>query len=199
MVWIVDAETGNLRSLRNALQAVGVEAEVRRAPSGPLPWAVILPGVGAFGHAARRLEERGWMDFLRRHVAGGGALLGICLGMQLLFEASEESPGAEGLALLPGFVRRLGPRAPRLPHVGWARIQGAAPGTPEAGMDWAYFVHSYVCAPAEEGVTTAFAEYGEAFPAVVRKGHVTGVQFHPEKSQRTGLAFLRAWKEEGLP
>lgn len=198
MVWIVDADTGNLRSLCNALKAVGVSAEVRPTPSGPLPRAVILPGVGSFGFAALRLAERGWTDFLRRWRTLGGALLGICLGMQLLFESSEESPGAPGLGLLPGRVRRLSSHSPRLPHVGWARIQGADSKTPEGAMDFAYFVHSYVCVPAEEEITSAFAEYGEAFPAVVRRGRLTGVQFHPEKSQRSGLAFLRRWKEEVL-
>lgn len=196
MVWIVDGGTGNLRSLTNALQAVGLEVERRTEPAPGVPRAVVLPGVGAFGHAAGNLRKRGWYPFLRGWVKEGGPLLGICLGMQLFFETSEESPGEEGLGLVAGAVRRLGPRAPRLPHVGWAALRGAAPGTPESEVEWAYFVHSYVAEPEDGSVVAAVAEYGESFPAVVRVGGATGVQFHPEKSQRGGLRFLRAWARE---
>jgi len=196
MVWIVDAGTGNLRSLANALQAVGRKPEVRRTPGPPYPRAVVLPGVGAFGHAVQNLEERGWIGFLRRWAEEGRPLLGICLGMQLLFETSEESPGARGLGLLAGQVRRLGEKAPRLPHTGWAPLRGAAAGSPEAEVGWAYFVHSYVAEPRNPFVVAATAEYGEVFPAVVRSGSVTGVQFHPEKSQRGGLRLLGAWSRE---
>ncbi|MGC8763239.1 MAG: imidazole glycerol phosphate synthase subunit HisH [Acidobacteriota bacterium] len=199
MVWIVDAGTGNLRSLANALKAVGLRAEVRRTPGPGAPGAVVLPGVGAFGHASRNLEEAGWKDFLLRWAEAGKPLLGICLGMQLLFEASEESPGATGLGLMAGSVRLLGAGAPRLPHTGWALLRGAAPGTPEAQVGWAYFVHSYVVEPREASVVAATAQYGEEFPAVVRAGSVTGVQFHPEKSQRDGLRLLAAWAGEVRP
>jgi glutamine amidotransferase len=188
----VDAGTGNLRSLGNALAALGVPFEVKAVPASDPPDVVLLPGVGCFGHAARRLDATGWTPFLKAWAGRGGALVGICLGLHLLFEASEESPGADGLGLLPGRVRRLSGRGAKVPHMGWARLEGAPAGSPEARLAWAYFVHSYAASPADETLVTAWARHGECFPAAVRQGAVAGVQFHPEKSQREGVAFLGA-------
>jgi glutamine amidotransferase len=199
MVTVVDAGTGNLRSLGNALRAAGLDYAVRsRPPAGPAQ-VLLLPGVGAFGHAANELERQGWAAYLRDSVREGARLIGICLGMQLLFEESEESPGVRGLGLLPGTVVKLDASRAKVPHIAWERLRftdGEPPGPRPA---WAYFVHSYAARPGRAEEVTAWARHGEAdFPAVVRSGNVTGVQFHPEKSQDPGVAFLGALARGGL-
>lgn len=196
-VQVVDAGVGNLRSLGNALTACGFDHDVRREPSGPLPDAIILPGVGAFGHAAKLLADVGWTDRLREARDAGVRIVGICLGMQLLYEASEESPGARGLGFLPGRVRRLDSSLAKVPHMSWARLNYAGP--EDAGRPgWAYFVHSYAAAPSDPSSVAATAVHPEAFPAVVARGNVVGVQFHPEKSQTPGVRYLKRLVE-GLP
>lgn len=193
MVTVVDTGSGNLRSLANALRRLGREAEVRRTPPASHGGAVILPGVGAFGAAARALEEGGWFPFLRAQVERGLPLVGICLGMQLLFEGSEESPGARGLGLLAGAVGRLDPRADRVPHIRWARLEPAGGEGGGERPEWAYFVHSYAARPLDPEVVRVWARHGGVpFPAVVGRGSVVGVQFHPEKSQGPGVAYLGA-------
>jgi glutamine amidotransferase len=181
MIAIVDADAGNLRSLGNALAMLQLEAQVVSEPPKVRPETVILPGVGAFGHVAEALRRRGWAAWLPEALAAGTRVIGICLGMQLLFERSEESPGAAGLRLLRGSVRRL--RAPKVPHIGWSPVR--------PGLSWAYFAHGYVAEPSDPSVVTAWARAGEVFPAAVRQGNAIGVQFHPEKSQRPGLEYLR--------
>ncbi len=185
MIAIVDCGVGNLRSLANALRTAGFRPEVLDRPPSAPPEAVLLPGVGAFGAAASEIRRRGWEEYLRGFAGDGGRLIGICLGMQLLFESSEESPGARGLGLLKGRVHAL--RGPKIPHIGWARLRFASG---SAALPWAYFAHSFVAEPGE-GEVAAWAAYGEEFPAVVRRGNVVGVQFHPEKSQGPGVAFLK--------
>lgn len=168
-----------------------------RIPPAEPPEVLFLPGVGAFGHAAGALEERGWTSAIPRFLASGSRLVGICLGMQLLFETSEESPGARGLGLLPGAVRRLDPSRAKVPHMGWARLRFVRPEA--APLPWAYFVHSFVAAPQSESCVEAWATHGAGeFPAVVRSGRVVGVQFHPEKSQAPGISFLAALAGGGL-
>lgn len=192
MVIIVDSGTGNLRSLSNAVRACGFEPWPQAAPGCLLPECIILPGVGAFGHAASALESRGWYGYLRRAREEGVRILGICLGMQLLFDSSEESPGARGLGLLRGCVRKLDPSRAKVPHIGWGRLGFTAAEPPSPRPAWAYFVHSFAASPEDPGCVTCWADHGGAIPAVVRCGSVVGVQFHPEKSRGEGVAYLKS-------
>lgn len=186
---IVDSGSGNLRSLRYGLRQCGAEPAVLREPPPQAPAVLFLPGVGAFGHASAALHERGWYEAIPAFLAQGSRLVGICLGMQLLFESSEESPGALGLGLIAGVVRRLNPGSAKVPHIGWARLKSV--GARAAAPEWAYFVHSYVAKPENDACVDAWAVHGEdPFPAAVRSGPVMGVQFHPEKSQGPGIAYL---------
>jgi len=189
MIGIVDSGSGNLRSLCNGLRRCGAEPAILQEPPSVAPEMLFLPGVGAFGHAARALQDRGWYEAIPAFLRAGSRLVGICLGMQLLFETSEESPGARGLCLIPGYVRRLDPGQDKVPHIGWARLNFIRPQA--VGPDWAYFVHSYAAQPQDVSCVEAFADHGPSpFPAVVRSGPVVGVQFHPEKSHGPGIAYL---------
>jgi glutamine amidotransferase len=197
LVAIVDYKLCNLDSIARAVERCG-GASLKTAAAESLREAdkIVLPGVGAFGAAMDNLAALGLVEPIREEVAKGKPLLGICLGMQLLAERSEESPGAAGLGLIPGEVVRLRPRAAeRVPHMGWNVVEPArsdllfadvAPGT-----DF-YFVHSYRMRtdPAHVVATTP---YCDDFPSVVRRGNVAGVQFHPEKSQAAGFALLTAF------
>jgi glutamine amidotransferase len=151
---------------------------------------LVLPGVGAFGEAVRRIDALGIRESLVRHGESGRPLLGICLGMQLLFESSEESPGSAGLALLPGSIVKF-TGGVKVPHIGWNDVRplrGAPLFGAEGGAICCYFVHSYY---ARQGTaTTALTAYGIEFAAAVARGNVFGFQFHPEKSQSAGLALL---------
>ena len=199
-VTIFDYGAGNLHSLAKALEGDDVEVRVESDPARAVgdTDALVLPGVGAFQQAAERLAPA--RDRVREAVAGGLPCLGICLGMQLLFEESEEGPGA-GLGVLPGVVTRL--RARRVPQIGWNRLEDVAPAEPlfrRAPLEIAYFANSFACRPAPgvaDAVTTAWATHeGDRFAAAVRAGSAVGVQFHPEKSSSAGVAFVRAWVEE---
>ena len=191
-----DYGAGNLHSLGKALAETGhtitVETDPRRAIEGDL---LVLPGVGAFEPAADRLAP-GLAD-ARAAIQGGLPTIGICLGMQLLFDESDEGPG-RGLGVVPGRVERI--RSPRVPHIGWNSIDPVAGSALASGpLDVAYFAHSYVCRPKDESVVTAWTtEGGDRFPAAVRAGSATGVQFHPEKSSREGVALLAALVSEAL-
>lgn len=185
---IADLGVGNLRSIRRALEHVGVAAEV--APPEALPDAdlVILPGVGAFGAAAEALAPvRG---ALADALEDGRPCIGICLGLQVLFEASQESDG-EGLGRFAGEVRRF-PAGRKVPHMGWSPVT-VTDGPLAEGLDGApymYFAHSYHPVPEGDDVVAATCEYGVEFAAAVRKGRTVGFQFHPEKSGDAGLAIL---------
>ena len=183
---------GNRRSVEKALEHVGArsrvtaDAEALRGADG-----VILPGVGAFPEAMRNARRLGLDEVLRERAAAGAPVLGICLGLQLLFERSEEHEGATGLGLLGGEVTRL--RAPKLPHIGWNRVVFERPSALTDGLGEAaafYHVHSFACRPADAGDVVGRGEYGEPFASIVERGSVYGVQFHPEKSSRDGLALL---------
>jgi glutamine amidotransferase len=191
-VAIVDYGMGNRRSVEKAFEHVGAEVRVtgdhdaiREAD------AVVVPGVGAFPEAMRRLSAAGLDGVIRERAATGTPVLGICLGMQLLFEGSAEHEGAAGLGLLPGEVTPL--EAPKLPHIGWNRVALERPSGLTEGLGEAaafYHVHSFVCRPREDGDVVGRGEYGERFASIVERDNVAGVQFHPEKSSRDGLALL---------
>ena len=195
-VAILDYGCGNLHSLAKALRAGGATPRVTSAPAEALSArALVLPGVGAFAPAASRLPDRA---ALRDALAAGLPCLGICLGMQLLFEESDEGSGA-GLGILAGRVRRLGAR--RLPHMGWNDVVADGPGGPDpllAGCEplIAYFAHGFAAEPRDAGDVVAWTEHeGARFPSVVRRFRTWGVQFHPEKSGAAGLRLLRNFVE----
>lgn len=187
---ILDYGVGNLHSVRKALERAGAQVRVVSDPRllGDAD-GLVLPGVGAFGEAAQKLAP--YKDALFAQLDSGKPLLGICLGMQLLFESSDESPGAQGLGYIRGHVRRL--PHPKLPQIGWntlAAVDGDElfEGLPEGPH--VYYVNSYAPKP-EEPVTVGTTTYGETFTAAVRKRFAWGVQFHPEKSGPAGLAMIR--------
>ncbi|MEO5510214.1 MAG: imidazole glycerol phosphate synthase subunit HisH [Longimicrobiales bacterium] len=189
-VSIIDYGTGNLHSLAKALQGEGatviIESDCVAAAAAD---ALVLPGVGAFGAAAERLTAGA--PALRAALAGGLPCLGICLGMQLLYDSSEEGAG-QGLGVLRGTSRRV--RAPRLPQMGWNDVEpiGDDPLFDGADPIVVYYANSFVVEPADDSATIAYSTYGhDHFPAAVRRDKVWGVQFHPEKSGRTGLRLLR--------
>lgn len=192
-VTLFDYGAGNLHSLAKALAtAPGVEVRVEEEPVRSLDTDVlVLPGVGAFGAAAARLAPG--LEPMRKALREGLPCLGICLGMQLLFESSEEGEGA-GLGHFRGRVARL--RAQRVPHIGWNEVEEdvAVAATPLRSV---YYAHSFVCRAEEPGVVAGWTEYeGERFAASVRRGKVLGVQFHPEKSSAAGVRFLHGFLEE---
>ena len=191
---VIDYGAGNLRSIRRALEAAGAEVtvssgsdDVRQAD------AVVFPGVGAAGAAMDRLRQLGLVDVIGDVVAEGRPFLGICLGMQLLFEHQEEGD-TRGLGLLRGRVRGLSSRV-KVPQIGWNRVRWLqeATGYRPAEEDDFYFVHSYVIEPDDPADVVAITRYGEVFPSIVRHGHVWGTQFHPEKSGPAGLKLIAGW------
>ena len=190
---IADYGMGNLRSVAKAFEHVGVAAAVSSDPGelADAP-ALVLPGVGAFPEAMREIERRGIGDPIRERAAAGAPVLGICLGMQLLFESSAEHGGAEGLGLLPGTVEPLAAPGLKLPHIGWAHLRIERESELTAGIadgEPFYFVHSLGAHPTDADLL-ATADYGERFAAVVGRGNVFGTQFHPEKSSAAGLRML---------
>lgn len=193
-VSLFDYGAGNLHSLVKALEAGGASVRVDTDPAAAVrnTQALVLPGVGAFAPAADRMAPG--LNDMRAALHGGLPALGICLGMQLLFDESDEGPGA-GLGIVPGRVTRL--TAERVPQIGWNRLDGVGdPLLAAAALDVAYYANSFVCRPTREGATfvTAWSEHeGDRFPASVRRGNVIGTQFHPEKSSAPGVAFVRAF------
>jgi len=193
---IVDYGMGNLHSVAKAIERLGYEAVVS-GDSAVLLAAdgILLPGVGAFGDAMEQLTSSGLDSTLRQAVDSGKPLLGICLGMQLLFTASEEHGQHDGLGLLPGRAVRFSPESGlKVPHMGWNRLQFKQPDHPLlAGLDegHVYFVHSYHVLPEREQDLLAVTDYGQPVTAIVGRGNVFGMQFHPEKSGELGMALLR--------
>ena len=181
VVAVVDYGAGNLGNARRAVTRLGFVERLART-SGDLEGAdvILLPGVGAWGAAMTTLRARGLAAALCAAAAAGRPIVGICLGLQLLFERSEEAPDVSGLGILAGGVRRLRAGGRPLPHLGWA---------PVAGVPF-YFAHSFCAEPADPAVVTGVAEWGEPFPAIVARGRVRGVQFHPERSGAPGLAWF---------
>ncbi len=196
MLAIIDYGMGNLRSVYMAFRRLGVEAEVTSDP-GVLAQAqaVVLPGVGAFGDAMGNLRSLGLVEPIREIIADDTPLIGICLGLQLLFESSVEMGTHRGLGVLPGRVRRF-PNSLTVPHMGWNQIHQARPiplwrGLPDHA--YAYFVHSYYVEPDDASVIAATTDYGIDYASVVARGNLYGIQFHPEKSQTVGERILRNW------
>jgi len=193
---LVDYGSGNLRSVQKALEACGARVGTIASPAGlDAADAVVVPGVGSFGDCARNLRATGLWEPLREWIRAGRPYLGICLGYQLLFESSEESPGVEGLGVLDGVVRRFAKSSLKVPHMGWNTLEIRKRDDrlyrSLSGPVSVYFVHSFYPAPADPSVVSATCEYGGRFAASISTGALSATQFHPEKSQRAGLAILR--------
>lgn len=194
MIAIIDYGVGNLRSVEKAFAAMGCDAVVSddekllRAAD-----RLVLPGVGAFASCMRSLRERGFESLVRERAAAGTPLLGICVGMQMLFDVSDEFGTTEGLGLLPGRVRRFETELV-VPQVGWNRIYQKQKHALFEGVEegsFCYFVHSFYCEPANPDLAIGETEYGVRYASVVAHNNICGVQFHPEKSQQVGLRMLK--------
>jgi glutamine amidotransferase len=194
MIAVVDYGMGNLRSVEKALVRVGATVRIVSDAKNVLAAdALVLPGVGAFGDCMRNLQRLGLVGAIRDFVASGRPYLGICLGLQALFESSEEAPGVGGLAVFEGSVPRFSLNGLKVPHMGWNRLKILRPDCPLLqGLEepFVYFVHSYYCAPKDRQLVCATTEYGVEFCAMLWTGNVFATQFHPEKSQAVGLQML---------
>jgi glutamine amidotransferase len=202
MVTIVDYGSGNLRSVQKSFERLGVAALITSDPDRVAAAdAVVLPGVGAFGDAMRALHERGLVEPIQSHLLADRPFLGICMGLQLLFETGWEGGRHEGLGVLGGDVARFDvPAGTKVPHMGWNTVSWRATVHPVAqaglsGDDWFYFVHSYVARPSDESVIAAVTDYAGPFCSAVSRGRLFATQFHPEKSQEAGMRLLRAFLE----
>lgn len=201
-VALIDYGAGNLRSVANALRSLGVEPVVAASPDALADAThLILPGVGSFGDCMAQLERRNLLGAIRGWVAAGKPYFGICLGYQILFDSSEESPGVAGLGIVPGTVRRF-KASPglKIPHMGWNSV---VPRNPESGI-WAglgaepyfYYVHSYFPVPENDGIIAAVTNYGDdTFAAAIELPNLFACQFHPEKSQDAGIRLIRNFLE----
>ncbi|WAC18573.1 imidazole glycerol phosphate synthase subunit HisH [Luteolibacter sp. SL250] len=197
-VSLIDYGAGNLRSVANALRAIGVEPDITAGPGIPEGTThLVLPGVGSFGDCMDELSKRGLIEPIRQWVLDGRPYLGICLGYQILFEWSEETPGVAGLGVLPGGVKRfIDQPGLKVPHMGWNSV---IPRRAEAGnwrdlgpAPYFYYVHSYFPVPADDSIIAAETEYGaDRFAAAVERPNLLACQYHPEKSQEAGLRLIR--------
>ena len=200
MIGLIDYDAGNLRSVEKALEALGETPVITRDKDELLKAdKVILPGVGSFGDAMGKLEQYGLVDVIHEIVRKGTPLLGICLGLQLLFESSEESPGVKGLSILPGKILRL-PDQPgyKIPHMGWNSLdirEGTRLFDGIGQGSYVYFVHSYYLKAEDEEIVAASTEYTAHIHAAVERGNVFACQFHPEKSRAVGLKILKNFVE----
>ncbi|HOV33251.1 MAG TPA: imidazole glycerol phosphate synthase subunit HisH [Candidatus Hydrogenedens sp.] len=203
MIAVIDYGMGNLRSVQKALEKVGFEANIVDNPDNlKMAEAAILPGVGAFRDCYEGLRQKGFVNPIKEFVHTGKPLLGICIGMQLLFEYGEEGSGSEGLGIFKGRVVRF-PATEltglKVPHIGWNFVQPVKnktnPLLPNHEGGYAYFVHSYYAQSADKDIILATCEYGIEFPCMVGKSSVFGIQFHPEKSQQFGLEILKNFGE----
>jgi glutamine amidotransferase len=196
MIVVIDYGMGNLGNVRRAFEHLSQEVRLTNDPSEiSSAIRVVLPGVGAFGEAVRRIDDLGLREPLLQHISSGKPMLGICLGMQLLFHQSEEAPRAKGLGVLEGSVKRF-ESGVKIPHIGWNAVRSVGPSSffsMDGGPARFYFVHSYYAGdtPWRVGVT----EHGVEFTSAVQRGNVVGFQFHPEKSQEEGLNLLGRFAE----
>lgn len=196
MIAIIDYDAGNLKSVEKALVSLGEEVLVSRDSSAILQAdKVILPGVGSFGDAMNNLDKFGLVDTIKKVTGNGTPFLGICLGLQLLFKESDETPGAEGLDILPGKILKIPAKDGfKIPHMGWNSLDikpGARLFKGLEGNPYVYFVHSYYLKAADEGIVAATTEYTTHIHASVESGNVFACQFHPEKSSDVGLKILK--------
>ena len=196
MIGIIDYDAGNIKSVEKALQYLGKETVVSRDPEVLLKAdKVVLPGVGSFGDAMEKLRNYGLIPVIHRIVDKGTPFLGICLGLQLLFESSEETPGAEGLGILKGRIVKIPPsEGLKIPHMGWNSLHLQNGGRLFQGISedaYVYFVHSYYLQAEEPEIVKATTQYSTCIHASVEKGNVFACQFHPEKSSSVGLQILK--------
>lgn len=196
MIAIIDYDAGNLKSVEKALVSLGEEVLVSRDSSEILQAdKVILPGVGSFGDAMNNLDKFGLVDTIKQVTGNGTPFLGICLGLQLLFKESDETPGAEGLDILPGKILKIPAKEGfKIPHMGWNSLDvkpGAKLFKGLEGNPYVYFVHSYYLKAADENIVATSTEYTTHIHASVESGNVFACQFHPEKSSEVGLKILK--------
>ena len=195
MIAVIDYGVGNLFSVEKALSAIGAEVEVTRDGARiQSAEKILLPGVGAFGDCMKNLEATGLIPLLKEEAEKGKPLLGICVGLQILFEGSEESPGVSGLGILPGMVRKIHAPGLKIPHMGWNSLAVKERAGLWEGLGdspYVYFVHSYHAVPEDPAIITATASYGEELTAAVANGNILATQFHPEKSGDVGLKILQ--------
>ena len=199
---IIDYGMGNLHSAAKALEKVGAQVVVTRDPAEVLRAdKVVLPGVGAFGDCMKNLNERGLAPVIHEVIAAGKPFLGICVGLQLLFEGSEEDPGVAGLGIFKGLVRKIVAPGLKIPHMGWNNLEYRTSSSLFQGLPpaaYVYFVHSFHAVPTDESCITAVTDYGGQVTAAVGRGLVQAVQFHPEKSSAVGLKILANFKEMSI-
>ena len=203
MIAIMDYGVGNLFSVEKAFLFLGADARItsdtevlRRADK------IVLPGVGAFGDCMKNLEGSGMIPVLEERVRAGVPLLGICVGLQILFEGSDESPEAEGLSFFRGRVRKIRADGLKIPHMGWNSLQVEKRASVDLFAElpenpFVYFVHSYHAVPEDAGIVTATADYGERLTAAVAKDNICATQFHPEKSGDVGLKIIKNFVDGG--
>lgn len=198
MIAIIDYGMGNLRSVQKGFEHAGYPAQIVTDPEQVREAkGVVLPGVGAFKDAMDNLRSSGLVEVIRQVTAAGKPFLGICLGMQLLFETSEEWGINEGLGLIKGSVKKF-PTGLKIPHIGWNQVQVVHPSPIVKGIgngDMFYFVHSYYVDPGADNVITTTTEYGMKFTSIVSQDNIFGIQFHPEKSSALGLQILKNFGE----
>ncbi|CAN5236827.1 imidazole glycerol phosphate synthase subunit HisH [soil metagenome] len=201
---VLDYDAGNLRSAEKSLQRAGFEAHVTddadRAADADL---VVVPGVGHFGQCVRQFDAAGFAPLIRQRVAAERPVLGICVGMQIMYEGSDEDDGVPGFGFLPGWVRRFPATGPdgvamTVPHMGWNSLHATGSDPLLAGLDGqrVYYVHSFYADPSQADHVIAQTTYGHPFPAIAREGSVTGMQFHPEKSGDVGRRLLENLRSE---
>lgn len=195
MIVIVDYGMGNIHSVQKALEALGAKTIVSNKPADIASVdKVVLPGVGAFDDAMLELEKQGLVAPLMEYISANRPFLGICLGMQILFESSEEASLKKGLGVFKGTVKKfISEPGLKVPHMGWNQLKAQASPLLKgvSSGEYVYFCHSYYPAPAEKDVVIATTDYGKEFASIVGRGNIFGVQFHPEKSQETGLKILK--------
>ena len=196
MITIIDYGSGNLKSIKNGFSKIGVETVVSHdLHEMENTDALVLPGVGAFGNAMEKLK--GYEKVIKSHINNGKPFLGVCLGLQVLFTESEESPGLKGLEIFEGevlhFPKSVTAQGMKIPHMGWnkLKIRNECPILEGVGPEYMYFVHSYYVKPTDESIIAATVDYGVDVPAVVCRGNVFATQFHPEKSGEIGLKILK--------
>jgi len=195
MIAIIDYGAGNLKSVKKAFDYLNVKSNViSNRDELANAEKVVLPGVGAFGAAVDKLQESNFYDSIQDWLKANRPFLGICLGMQLLFEASSESPNVKGLSVFNGENLRF--NSGKVPQIGWNQVQTKKPSRLFDGISdgsFFYFLHGYYIAPANRGLVTATTEYGISYPSVIEHGNIYAVQFHPEKSGDIGLKLLNNW------